>query len=359
MLSSEQILTIKEAQSEAIHKKSLTANQLKLAYDNNWFNLWVPKEYGGKEAKLGDGLALLEALAYEDGGFAWTVTLCSGANMFAGFLEPGLAQELFNKKDICWGGSGRASGTANWDGEHYVLRGEWQYATGAPHLTHFTLNARLFEHGQAVYDKNGEPKVSSFFVPRDQVLVHYDWTSFGLECTASHSFSLQDVGVPKSHAFSLGPQAKTSQSPLFELPFMPFAELTLVVNYIGMFRRFLDLVERYFFEKAKDTEWAKQYSKDRFKLLDGFQVDFEQRRGHVFKLAEQIWSNILSDAVEANTMIYEELSVEARSFVADMRQQVVQLFPLLGILASQMENELNIVFRNIFTASQHSLLNGR
>lgn len=359
MLNAEQILLIKEAQSEAIKKKCLTSSQLNLAYDNDWFNLWVPKEYGGKEANLGEGLALLESLAYLDGGFAWTVTLCSGANMFAGFLEPGLAQDLFNQKDICWGGSGRASGTANWDGEHYILRGEWQYATGAPHLTHFTLNARLYDQGQPVYDVDGEQKILSFFVPRDQVLIHYDWTSFGLECTASHSFSLQDVRVPKNHAFSLDPQAKTSESPLFRLPFMPFAELTLLINYIGMFRRFLDLVERYFFEKSKDREWAMQYSKDRFKLLDGFQVNFERRRADVFKAAENIWSNLLSDVVAANTTLYEELAVEARSFVSDMRHQVVQLFPLLGIRASQLENELNIVFRNIFTASQHNLLNGR
>lgn len=359
MLTPEQILIIKESQAEAIKMKSLAPATLKLAYENQWFNLWVPKVYDGLEASLVEGLTLLEELAYVDGGYAWTVTLCSGANMFAGFLEPSLAKGIFSQPTVCWGGSGRAAPTANWDGEHYILSGEWQYATGAPHLTHFTLNANLLDQGVPVLNEDGEQAVSSFFVPRDQVLIHYDWTSFGLECTASHSFSLQNIKVTKNHAFLLDPAAKKSDSPLFDIPFMPFAEITLLVNYVGMFRRFLDLVEKYFFEKSKDPNWASQYSKERFKLLDAIQTDFNARRKHVFALAKTIWANVIAGNFEGNNGPYEDLASFSRAFVKDMRLQVVELFPLLGIRASQAEQEINIVFRNIFTASQHSLLNGR
>jgi len=359
MINPEQILIIKEWQAEAIKAKSLVPATLNLAHENQWFNLWVPKVYGGLEAGLVDGLKLLEELAYVDGGYAWTITLCSGANMFAGFLEPALAKDVFSKPKVCWGGSGRAAGTANWDGENYVLTGEWQYATGSPHLTHFTLNAKLLDHGVPVLNEHGEQAVSSFFVPRDQVLIHYDWTSFGLECTASHSFSLQNIKVAKDHAFLLDPAAKKSDSPLFDIPFMPFAEITLLVNYVGMFRRFLDLVEKYFFEKSKEPNWASQYSKDRFRMLDAIQTDFLARREHVFELANTIWSNVLASDFDSNSDPYQELANFSREFVKDMRLQVVDLFPLLGIRASQAEHEINIVFRNIFTASQHSLLNGR
>ena len=156
MLTPEQILIIKESQAEAFKMKSLPPATLKLAYENQWFNLWVPKVYAGLEASLVEGLTLLEELAYVDGSYAWTVTLCSGANMFAGFLEPSLAKGIFSQPTVCWGGSGRAAGTANWDGEHYILSGEWQYATGAPHLTHFTLNANLLDQGVPVLNEDGE-----------------------------------------------------------------------------------------------------------------------------------------------------------------------------------------------------------
>src|SRR5690606_17986842 len=163
---------------------------LALIYANNWFNIWVPKSLSGGEYNLVDGLILLEELAYWDAGFAWTVTLCSGANMFAGFIEPNTAISLFANPKICLGGSGASSGKAKQEGDNYIITGYWKYATGSPHLTHFTLNAEVISENNEVILENGEPLILSFLVPRDQVLVHYDWDSFGLECTASHSFSV-------------------------------------------------------------------------------------------------------------------------------------------------------------------------
>src|SRR5690606_32336189 len=140
-----------------------------------------------------------------------------------------------------FGGSGRVTGKAKIMEDSYLISGFWSYATGAPHLTHFTLNAEIIEDNQVLRDVDGEPIYYSFFVPKEDVMIHYDWDTFGLECTASHSFSLKDVKVPKSHAFLIDPSSKKSHSELFDIPFIPFAELTLLMNYTGMFKRFLDL----------------------------------------------------------------------------------------------------------------------
>ncbi len=357
MLDPNQIILLKEAQKESIKNKFLNKDQLGLAYAEQLFNLWVPAAYGGREESLPTGLKTLEELAYIDGGYGWTVTLCAGANMFAGFLAPALAKAIFKDPKVCWGGSGRTGGKALWNGKEYLISGQWQYATGAPHLTHFTFNAEIWENGQPVLEDDGSPKVRSFFIPRDQVLIHYDWSAFGLECTASHNFSLNNAIVPKENEYLLDPIAKTSDSPLFAIPFMPFAEITLLVNYIGMFRRFLDLVERYYFEKAKDAQWAEKWSKQRFQQLDSIQTDFTKQRAKAFALADSIWEQVLAGLADGNATQYDELATFARQFVKEMREQLIQLFPLLGIRAAQVDHEINIVFRNIFTASQHSLLN--
>jgi len=47
MLTSEQIQIIKELQAVGIKNKTLSGEQLALAYQNNWFNLWVPKSLNG------------------------------------------------------------------------------------------------------------------------------------------------------------------------------------------------------------------------------------------------------------------------------------------------------------------------
>ncbi|MGX1640359.1 acyl-CoA dehydrogenase [Sphingobacterium sp. NPDC055431] len=356
MLISEQIQIIKELQAEGIKNKALTKEQLDLVYQNNWFNLWVPKTLNGLEMSFPEGLDLLEELAYWDGGLAWTVTLCAGANMFAGFIQPEFAKSLWSDPKICLGGSGRVGGKAIDAGEYFVVSGYWNYATGAPHLTHFTFNAEIINNGEVLKNESGENLYFSFLVPKDDVLIHYDWDTIGLECTASHSFSFQDLKVPKENAFVLDPKAKQSNSTLFNIPFMPFAELTLLVNYVGMFKRFLDLCEKYYFEKSKDRHWGEKQSKTRFKQLDQLRTKFEGKVGQVKAYAVELWQNA-SEGKEVEADLYLKIGELSREIAKDVRMDCAEILPLLGIRAAQKENELNIVFRNLFTASQHSLLN--
>jgi len=356
-LNEQTIAVIRDAQAKSISAKQLVAEQLELIYKNNWFNIWVPVEYKGLDLNFIDGFRLIKDLAYWDGAFAWTVTLCSGANMFAGFIEPALAREVFANPKVCLGGSGRANGKAIFDGEKYHLTGVWQYATGAPHLTHFTLNAFIYDGETQHVNEQGEPVVYSFFVPREYVLIHYDWDTFGLECTASHSFSLDNVTIDEAYAFELTPSSRKVDSTLYKIPFMTFAELTLLPNYLGMYKRILDLVEKYFFDKSKNLDWAEKYSKIRFRQVDSYQQQAESYEEKSKLLIQQVWEQVSGDAGNISQELLTEIASESREMVREIREAVTTLFPLVGISGAQKDNELNIVFRNIFTATQHSLLN--
>ncbi len=357
MLTLQDIQIIKDGQASSIARKSLVDTQLQMIYDNNWFNIWVPTSYGGKGMSLIEGVSLLEELAYWDGGLGWTVTLCAGANMFAGYIDPQLAQQVFSSPKVCFGGSGRVGGKAVWDGRKYIISGVWQFATGAPHLSHFTLNCHVYEGDVQRMGEGGEPLVLSFFVPREYVLIHYDWDTFGLECTASHSFSLDQVPVDPQYSFQIKPEKRYNDGPLYSLPFMPFAELTLLANYIGMYRRFLDLVEKYFVHKSKDSCWNARFGKERFKLLDTFQVELSANRDKIQTLTAELWDKCIGGESMSDSAVIQDIAILSRMMVKAVREQTVTLFPLVGITGAQRDNELNMVFRNIFTATQHSLLN--
>lgn len=356
-LDDQTIAIIRDAQAKSISAKQLITEQLELVYKNNWFNIWVPKEYNGLDLSLIEGFRLLKNLAYWDGAFAWTVTLCSGANMFAGFIDPELVKEVFENPKVCFGGSGRANGKAIFDGEKYHLNGVWQYATGAPHLTHFTLNSFIYDGEIQRLNEHGDPVIYSFFIPKEHVLVHYDWDTFGLECTASHSFSLENVAIDKTFAFELKPSERKVENTLYKIPFIRFAELTLLPNYLGMYKRFLDLVEKYFFDKSRNPDWAEKYSKTRFRQVDRYQQLAEQYEQTAEALIQQLWQQVSVDAENISEELLAEIATESRKMVREIRETVTALFPLVGISGAQKENELNIVFRNIFTATQHSLLN--
>lgn len=357
MLREDAIQIIRDFQDTAIEAKALVEGQLKLIYDNNWFNIWVPRALHGAELPLPEGLTLLEELAYWDGGLGWTVTLCAGANMFAGYLNKELAQDVFSNTKVCLGGSGRASGKAVWDGANYTISGFWRFATGAPHLSHFTLNSYVYDGERQRYDEDGEAVVFSFLIPRDQVLIHYDWDSFGLACTASHSFSLDNVAVDQRHAFRIQPDFRITDSALYRIPFVPFAELTLLVNYMGMYRRFLDLVEKHFFEKSRNEEWLIAYGKRYFKRLDEATTALENDRQLVKELSITLWNHSVCCKGDRDELLLSNISQQAKRIVKSIREEVISQFPLVGIDGAQNGNELNTVFKNIFTATQHSLLN--
>jgi len=345
---------VKANMRNSIEKQCLTEEQLTLAYREKWFKLWVPQELGGKELTLVDGVRFLEDLAYLDGSLGWTVTLCAGANLFVGFIDRQIGQELFRDERVCLGGSGMPNGQAIAKEGGYVVSGQWKYATGSPHLTHFTANVNLFDSRGAVIDDEGNPAYITIFVHRDSVAVVKDWYTFGLESTASHSFVLDHVFVPENQVYSLSPERVTREEVLYKYPFIPFAEVTLLANYMGMFSRFLDLVEDVVARRGLSTNWKITYGNYLMELLRDITADFQEMRQAVHADIMLSWDNLLEK--QDNTDVYLRIAENSRSIVSFLEKKVVMLYPFCGIAAAQRDQELNIVFRNIFTATQHSLL---
>src|SRR5258706_13593575 len=124
---------IREASAEAEQLGMLHPKQLSVIYAQKWFNLFVPTAYNGLGLLLPEGLKIEEGLAWADGSTGWTVTLCSGANWFIGFLHPEMVKNIFNNHKPCLAGSGYPSGIAKIISQGYEITGCWKYATGAPH----------------------------------------------------------------------------------------------------------------------------------------------------------------------------------------------------------------------------------
>lgn len=341
---------IKDNVDQAIVEKTLSPELLALVYQHKWFNIWVPKQYGGLELSLTEGCDLLEALSYEDGGLGWTVTLCSGANMFAGFISADDAEDIFTKPNVCWGGSGQISGKAHIHDDHYLLEGVWKYATGAPHLTHFTLNAWVYKDGLQVLNDDGTPKFCSFYVNRSDVLIHYDWDTFGLEVTASHSFSLDGVKVNLNQSFDISPLHKTSDAAVYDYPFDTFAECTLVVNYIGMFRKYLKVLEDHLLVKSQDAAWYSRKGKQQLHDCDLVGQHLDKMRVKLKRCIERIADLPITKEQQM------EITTLTKAIVQFIIAETARLFPYAGITGAQRDSLINRAFRNLYTASQHVTL---
>lgn len=339
ILRPEELETLEREASKAELQGRLTGAQLEILFRRGLFHLFVPKQYGGLELDLLEGKKLQEQLAYLDGSLGWTVTLCSGASWFVGFMDPTVMPRVFSDPRACFGGSGMVSGQAEMIDGGFRINGHWKYATGAPHNTIFTANCIVTKGGEEVLDMAGKPKLLSFYFLRDEVEIIEDWQTMGLIATGSHSFAVQDLWVDESRSFEIVPEKVRMDQPIYRYPFQAFAEVTLGANYLGMFRRFLD---------EADALGVNLVGVERWKL-DDLADQFHQE-------TERSWELFQSEVGELQTdECFSQVGEHARKLVQEGLQSMTKIYVQLGMRAADPSQPLNRLWRDIFTASQHMM----
>jgi len=345
---------LRKETAQAERKGRLTDKQLQIIYKYKWFKLFVPEEFNGLALPLPVGLRIQEALAVIDGSLAWTVTLCSGANMFVGYLDKEMATSLFQDEKVCFGGSGKASGTAEIMEDGYLITGKWNYATGAPHNTAFTANCQLVKNGSVITNQDGEPIIKSFLFLKDEVKLISDWDTMGLHATAGYTFEVKDLMVDKNRCFEINRTHTTRSELVYNYPFQQFAETTLAVNTLGMGMRFLSCCETIFKEK---------YTKNN-DIINGLKplTELKKARNRINNLRNLFFNSVDSSwgQLTSKGMIEEALQLRlttlSRKMVRTIRRDIALLYPYCGMRAAETKEEINQIWRNIFTASQHTLL---
>jgi indole-3-acetate monooxygenase len=354
VLDPEWITIIRSEAQLAEQQGTLTQKQLALIYEQGWFNIFAPLGNLAPDVSLTQALLLEEALSWADGSLGWTVTLCSGAAWFGGFFSSALINEVFPDRKACLGGSGAPSGKARQTGEGYRISGRWKYATGASHLTHFTANCFIMQGDDPVLDK-GEPLILPFVFKREEVTIIQDWDTIGLVATSSQSFEVKDLFVPGHRCFQIAPEALNIAHPIYNYPFLQFAEATLAVNISGVAAHFVDCCHDVFSRrigggKLKDTQAA--FLTETLKASGQQLAD---ARAFFYRLMETSWQHVVKDTVMPQP-IFNDISLASRKLASVSHQVVNGLYPLCGLLAANPNSEINRVWRDIHTASQHSLL---
>ncbi len=181
--------------------------------------LSVPRAHGGQGYDLVETLLVIERLARgcPSTALILTMTLHLIGGGQAGF-EPEvyarLCREVLNGALINSVASEPELGspsrgalpvtTALETGGVWRLNGRKTFATGAPVLTHFLIQARL------------EDEIGEFWVPRDQVKVDPTWHVLGMRPTASDDIMLEDARGELLRRFS-GDRMRTNPRPWFFL----------------------------------------------------------------------------------------------------------------------------------------------
>ncbi len=347
--TADELQTLRTAAAAADASGQLQPAQTALIHARGWLRMLAPRAVGGDEWPLPDVVRLEEALAAADGSTGWVVTLCAGAAWFAGFLPPALARAILATPEVCLAGSGAPGGWADLTDQGWRLSGHWGHASGAPLATHFTCNARLRRDGRPWLDADGQPRVRAFVLPAAQVQVHDNWHSIGLKASASQAFTIADAPLAADQAFDITPAAATAGGPLYRFPFRPFAFVTLAANLLGMAGRFVELAIELLAQREARLPGAGLVGHGRVarQALHG-------ARGRFYDALDAAWRQ-----AEAGTAVgpVDEQHLEqcARGLVHVAREAVDSLYPLCGLQAADPRSEINRVWRDFHTATQHAL----
>lgn len=307
--------------------RDLHPDQLRMIYEHQWWRMLAP----GKPLTLPELVRLEEGIAWADGSVGWAVTLCAGAGWFAGFFPAGAYADVFDDWRMCICGSGAPSGEACPIPGGYRITGKWDYASGAMHATAFTANC-------VVVSDDGQRQVRPFLFRPEEVIVHRTWNTVGLIATGSHSFEVRDVEVPADRCFAIEPGQAKDGDPVYQYPFLQLAEATLTANLAGMGVHFLDCCEELF--RQRDRINAAVRLEEGWTALGELRWDF-------YRAVDDSW---------AGRTDFATVSRASRALVAGVRQVVDELYPHGGLGAARPDSEINRVWRDLHTASQHSLL---
>ncbi len=332
----ERMLTAEEIRKEMSGASEVSPKIMNSIHQERLLQIWVPKIYGGLGLRLNEGLSVLFDWSKINGSLGWMLTLCSGANFFSRNLKPNIAGELFANSKTCFGGSGMIGGTAEKQNDGiFLINGLWHFATGAPHLSHFTLNAALTENGKPLLNESGSEIIRSFVISQDDVEIIPNWKSMGMKATGTYSFKVNNAQVQEEYSFAYD-EFFTSDS-IDRIPFRIFADLTLLINYLGM---------------------ASHFSEEAIKIrphlnLNTFDKNIHQKRQTLLCFAEET-ENLLNDLERISTEKQLEIHSFSTSTVGSLSHQILDIYFQLGIKATHADSEIYHIFCDYFTATQHA-----
>jgi alkylation response protein AidB-like acyl-CoA dehydrogenase len=318
--------------------------------------LWIPRRYGGYELPLPVALSIYQAAAWHDGSFAWSVMIGAGGGLFAAYLAPDIAEELFGPKTALVAGSGAPNGRAERVPGGFDARGRWRYASGAHDATVFTANCVLYDSGCPLTAPAGGPQVRALVFRPEDVLIHDTWDTTGLRATDSEDIEVRGAFVPEARSFSVLTDQPVVDGPLYRIPFDVLTGLPVASVALGLAERALAEFRQLAVAKPTSQSGAPlgglESVRDAVAAADasiaGAFVELNQR-------ARQVWKRAVAgdeiDALHVRRCTHSSIRA-ARDLVA----AIARLVPLAGMNAVRIDDPFSCAWRDLEAVAAHASL---
>jgi alkylation response protein AidB-like acyl-CoA dehydrogenase len=214
-------------------------DELELALRATGINrLVLPAGLGGFEASTAEVMEVLEHIAAVDGSTAWCQIIGAGSNIFAGYLPPDGAREVFADPDRGSATMFAPLGTLDHVTDGLLrLDGRWPFVSNCLHAAWVGLGAMPRS------DDGRSPRARLVFVRTGELTIEDTWDVVGLRGTGSHTVAADGLAVDPDHCcpFVGEPWPDT---PLWRLPLFSVILPMLAAVPLGIARGALDEIAR-------------------------------------------------------------------------------------------------------------------
>jgi|GEM_PF-1072507 len=328
----QQLLT--EVTLDTYTAEYLPTQWIDLLTEQRAFHLFVPKQLGGLQLSMGQGIIVLTAIARIHGSLGWCLNLGAGANYFSGCFEEEAASTIFKHQTTILAGSGGKNGTAREINKKYIINGSWDKCTGAAHASHFTFNA---------VHKNGQ--LSSFLIPAEEVKTTDDWPIFGLKATSSFGITIENQIIHEKYRFKIGEIKNTPEYSVFQLDFEVFARLCMSASFIGI----VDCFVSHYHQQLTSRKINETTELTKIKKSISTSLNTLQECAHLF---DQLKDLSIQEIASAHDLLTNQLPLKH----TELFLLAQQIYLEAGMSVTQENQLIHWAYRDVMTAIQHYML---
>ncbi|MFF4214499.1 acyl-CoA dehydrogenase family protein [Streptomyces sp. NPDC001796] len=323
--------------------------------DAGFTRMWVSKEFGGEQAALDTGMAVLEALARLDASVSWQIGVQGAIGRLSDYLPEDSSRRLFLESEGFVVGGVKPSGMAEPVDGGYLLQGEWAMASGAAHADWLVCTALVSERGKPVMTPAG-PDIVMLFVPASSVRFRDTWYTVGLRGTGSNHFQLDERFVPEELAvrkaqMAQAPPARASRGyPVGYFDFGPFSTAPVALG-----------IARDALETFRETAHAKTPASGTRTLADNHVVQERFARCEtavygarlmLYEAARQVVAAAGAGGDELSSLIRLASAALAESTTS----AVETVYTLAGTTSLYQTSRLERCFRDVNSVTKHIAL---
>ncbi len=273
--------------------RRLTPSVTAALVENGLYRALLPKRFGGAEATLEEFMQMQEEIAKADASTAWCLGQCSVCAMTAAYLDPDVANEIFNTAPgiLAWGAIAH---TVRAEPGGYRASARWDFASGSRQASWLGAHVRVVEADGSPRNKaDGSPEIRTILFPMSQATMYDVWDVIGLKGTGTDSYSVDNLFIPeKFAALRDDPSACRETGPLYKLTTNMVFSMGFAATSLGVARAMLDAATELARGKTPQGLKAMRDNNAVQGQLGRTEASLRAARAYLYTTAHEVWSDL-------------------------------------------------------------------